>query len=186
MYPWRPTQAGWTTWTRWPDRSAWPQWPPCLRQGCPPWVPSRWMTLLWGEAAFSLASCLGWTWLSRREMHHGNTADTEGSWLLLSSADWAHLLKTLTNLESCVSSFRPNRPAIQPCPSKTGWRPSPSAPPPGGAACRVDRWSAARVRTVVSLFTAFTLVQLRSLLQSKCWQADFTPVSDWMYLNVCI
>ena len=56
----------------------------------------------------------------------------------------------------------------------------------GGAASCVDRRSAARVRTTVSLFTAFTLVQLRSLLQSKCWQADFIPVSDWMYLNVCI
>lgn len=38
-------------------------------------------------------------------MHHGNTADTEGSWLLLSSADWALLLKTLTSLESCVYLF---------------------------------------------------------------------------------
>lgn len=31
-------------------------------------------------------------------MPHGNTADTEGSWLLLSSADWAHLLTTLPGL----------------------------------------------------------------------------------------
>lgn len=147
------------------------KWPSSLMFSC--WASWWFYQKFWGITTFSLFSCR-------------NTADTEGSWLLLSSADWAHLLKTLTNLESCVSSFRPNRPAIQPCPSKMGWRPSPSAPPPGGAACHVDRWPAARVRTVVSLFTAFTLVQLRSLLQSKCWQADFTPLSDWMYLNVCI
>lgn len=41
MCPWQPTQVAWTTWTRWQDRSAWPQWPPCLRLGCPPWVLSR-------------------------------------------------------------------------------------------------------------------------------------------------
>lgn len=40
--PWRPTQVAWAAWIRWQDRSAWPQWPPCLRRGCPPWVPSRW------------------------------------------------------------------------------------------------------------------------------------------------
>lgn len=33
--------------------------------------------------------------------------------------------------------------------------------------------SEASVQTLLSLFTAFTLVQLRSLLQSKCWQAIF-------------
>lgn len=128
MYPWRPTQVGWATWTRWQDRSAWPQWPPCLRQGCPPWVPSRLMILLWGEATFSQTSCLEWIWLSRRETHHGNTADTEDSWLLLSSADWAHLLKTLTSLESCVYLFWPNRPASQFCQSQVSrwaWAPAP-------------------------------------------------------------
>lgn len=36
-------------------------------------------------------------------MRRGNTADPAGSWLLPSSADWAHLLETPTRLESCVS-----------------------------------------------------------------------------------
>lgn len=55
----------------------------------------------------------------------------------------------------------------------------------GGAASSLDSLKLTS-RQLLSLFTAFTLVQLRSLLQSKCWQANFIPMSDWMYLNVCI
>lgn len=48
-----------------------------------------------------------------------NTADTEGSWLLLSSADRAHLLKTRTSLESCIYLSWPHQPAGQFCPSRS-------------------------------------------------------------------
>ena len=83
------------------------KWPSSLTFSC--WASCWFYQKFWAITTFSLFS-------------HRNTADTEGSWLLLSSADWAHLLKTLTNLESCVSSVWPNRPAIQPCPSKMSWR----------------------------------------------------------------
>lgn len=55
----------------------------------------------------------------------------------------------------------------QPCPEQDGLTAESLGSSSWKTACHVDRWPAARVRTVVSLFTAFTLVQLRSLLQSK-------------------
>lgn len=115
-------------------------------------------------------------------MHLGNIADLDGCWLLLSSAAWAHQPKTLTSLKTCIYSFWPSWPA----------KPVPLERAQLNAADRIQlclpEWSQnsccwksslfsdslkLAYRQLLSLFTAFTLVQLRSLLRSKCWQAIF-------------
>lgn len=104
-----------------------------------------------------------------------NIADPEGG-LVAPFFSWLGWWpQTLTSLKSCVCLSCP-RGAAGPggCLLPTGL--SPAFPRGAGGVAQEQPllWqSGASVQTLLSLFTAFTLVQLRSLLQSKCWQAIF-------------
>lgn len=116
-----------------------------------------------------------------------NIADTDSSQLLLQLTGLT-CSKHFQSGELCL--FVSNQLTCQPVlPEQTGLGPGLQggihSAVAGGAASSLDSLQLAS-RQSLSLFTAFTLVQLRSLLQSKCWQANFIPMSDWMYLNVCI
>lgn len=64
------------------------------------------------------------------------------------------------------------RATAMPAPSAAGPSPAVRGASSLGAASSSTVWGYS-VQTLLSLFTAFTLVQLRSLLRSKCWQAVF-------------
>lgn len=98
-------------------------------------------------------------------------------WLLLSSADWAYGPKPL-RVWRAASVCRV--PAELPAAAAACCRQDRTQPclPAGSQRVLAEEqpllWqSEASVQTLLSLFTAFTLVQLRSLLQSKYWQAIF-------------
>lgn len=103
-----------------------------------------------------------------------NIADPE-SGLLLSSADWAHSPKPLPVWRAvsvcCVPAELPALAAA--CCQQDSALPSRGEPGVVAEEQPLLWQSGASVQTLLSLFTAFTLVQLRSLLQSKCWQAIF-------------
>lgn len=104
-----------------------------------------------------------------------STADTEGGWLLLSSADWARALETPPIWRAASVRFDPPAPPASPAGQSRPGRPSgrararPQAERAAarGAASSLDSLKLAS-RQPLSLFTAFTLVQLRSLLRSQC------------------
>lgn len=81
----------------------------------------------------------------------------------------------LTGLKSCVCLLWPSWAASAGCLLPTGLSPA----FPRGAGQSLPKSSLffdslkLAYRQLLSLFTAFTLVQLRSLLRSKCWQAVF-------------
>lgn len=113
-------------------------------------------------------------------MHLGNTADPAGSWLPLSSTHGLTCSNTDQSAElrlfvlTHLTCHRFSQDTIS---RQLG--PGPSIECAGlaatGRAASPDSLKLAS-RPSRSLSTAFTLVQLRSLLQSPCRQANFIPI----------